>query len=249
MLRDILIGAAAGILANLSGPYSVIGVLVGVGLIVYVIVNWHLRRMAAGKRGVDSWYFISSAMLIAAICLGAACYGLGLRSTLKANEAKQATVNIPDKSTSPAYVANIQLGLSGGGNPTLIVANFESAVSGLMRVYIEYSVLGTELSKPIKIMIANFANTFRGQRLDVTVLRRNYYLDKAGEKHWDFRFGPEGTEQNNSSFMADFKYKTRLIFEGPDGGDQFYNFQIVPPDKIEENWTPKITTQDDIKPW
>ena len=202
-----------------------------------------IASLAATAR--TSWFIALTAFLV-----GGSLFlwtGYFLQSTSEAPPLKR-NMN-SEKSVPAAYVVDVQMGQSGGANPNLITVNFESAISGRIRIYIEHSLLSNEWSKPVKIRIADFADAFRGQRLNVTVLRRNHYLNSTGEKQWDFRFGPEGSEQNNSSFMADFKYKTRLIFEGPDGGDQFYNFQIVQPDKIAEDWVPKIATQDDTKPW
>jgi hypothetical protein len=44
------------------------------------VVGWHRKRILEGKRGVDSWYFITSALILAFFATGVACFAIGLRS-------------------------------------------------------------------------------------------------------------------------------------------------------------------------
>jgi len=62
-----------------------------------VIVSWRRRRIASGKRGVDSWHFI--ALAVAAIAIGAATYGIGLRSSRPPGEAKSRPSLLIEKAT------------------------------------------------------------------------------------------------------------------------------------------------------
>jgi len=56
--------------------------------IVHDVGQWHMKRRAAGMAGLDSWYFIIPCLLIAALAVGAAAYGLGMRSAAAKDDAK-----------------------------------------------------------------------------------------------------------------------------------------------------------------
>jgi hypothetical protein len=81
LARDFLVNMAAGVVGELSSPSGMMGYLVGLGFIIYGVIGWHRKRIAGGKRGVDSWYFIAFAFLVAVIAVGGAAFGIGLRST------------------------------------------------------------------------------------------------------------------------------------------------------------------------
>jgi hypothetical protein len=103
VLRDILINLFAGFLADLSSPHGLIGILISLGFAIYVIASWHRKRIAAGRRGVDSWYFIALSLVVAMIAIGGGAYGIGLRSAA----APQAPKNEPQQTaenpaTAPA---------------------------------------------------------------------------------------------------------------------------------------------------
>ena len=49
---------------------------------MYGIVGWHRRRVAQGRRGVHSWYFIALSCVVAVLAVGGAAYGIGLRSSV-----------------------------------------------------------------------------------------------------------------------------------------------------------------------
>lgn len=75
--REVLVNLTAGAVGELGGMISYIASL---GLAVWLIISWHRKRRAEGKRAVDSWYFISASLLVALLSVGAAAYGLALRS-------------------------------------------------------------------------------------------------------------------------------------------------------------------------
>jgi hypothetical protein len=83
VFRDILVNLFASALADLSSPHGMIGILISLGLAIYMIVGRHRRHIAGGRRGVDSWYFIGSCSAIAVVAIVGAAYGIGLRSSNK----------------------------------------------------------------------------------------------------------------------------------------------------------------------
>lgn len=87
VFREFLVNLGAGVIGELSSPSGMMGYLVAVGFVIVAIVGWHSRRSAAGRRGVDSWYFIALAGLVAAIAIFSAGYGIALRSTTLASPA------------------------------------------------------------------------------------------------------------------------------------------------------------------
>src|SRR6266702_3413973 len=88
VFRELLVNLAATVVADLSSPTGMIGYIFGIGLIVYWLVSWHRKRASQGKRGVGSWYFIALAFFVAATAIGAAAYGIGLRSSNTAGGGK-----------------------------------------------------------------------------------------------------------------------------------------------------------------
>ena len=89
VFREMLVNLAASAVSDLSSPTGMLGYLVGLGCIIYVMIAWHRRMMAKGKRGMGSWYFIVSALIVAGIAIAAAGYGIGLRhaTSVQANAA------------------------------------------------------------------------------------------------------------------------------------------------------------------
>jgi hypothetical protein len=80
LAHDFVLGVLASITATLVGPYDMIGFSVAAIFACIGIVRWHRVRLKEGKRGMDSWYFIALSFLVAALAIGAATYGIGLRS-------------------------------------------------------------------------------------------------------------------------------------------------------------------------
>jgi hypothetical protein len=104
VFREFLVNLGASAISELSSPSGMMGFLVALGFIVVAVVGWHSRRVASGKRGVDSWYFIALAAVVAMIAIAGAAYGIGLRSGV-APAVPQADKPI----TAPAPTSSAQL--------------------------------------------------------------------------------------------------------------------------------------------
>lgn len=80
-VREFFINLAADMAAAALSPADMIGYLIALMFAVGWIANWHHKRAASGRSGVDSWYFIALALIIAAVSIAGASYGLGLRTS------------------------------------------------------------------------------------------------------------------------------------------------------------------------
>lgn len=101
VLREFLVNLGASAIGELSSPSGMMGYVVALGLLVFAIVGWHSKRVAAGKRGVDSWYFIALSVVVAIVAVGGAAYGVGLRS------AALTPPSIPTNKSSPRKLHRI----------------------------------------------------------------------------------------------------------------------------------------------
>lgn len=79
-VREFFLNLAANVAAAALSPADMIGYLIALGFVLVWIANWHRKRLAAGKRGMDSWYFIALSLVVAVVAIGGAAYGVGLRS-------------------------------------------------------------------------------------------------------------------------------------------------------------------------
>lgn len=104
--RDFLVNLAAGLVGDLSSPSAMLGYLLTIGFVIYAIIGWHRRRIAGGKRGVDSWYFIALSLVVAGVAIGGAAYGIGLRSSVAPDTGKT--------SSTPTNVSDTHLSLKFG---------------------------------------------------------------------------------------------------------------------------------------
>jgi hypothetical protein len=102
VFREFLVNLGASAISELSSPSGMMGYLVALGFSVVAVVGWHSRRVVSGKRGVDSWYFIALAAVVAIIAIAGAAYGIGLRSAI-ASAVPQADkpVTAPTPTSSP----------------------------------------------------------------------------------------------------------------------------------------------------
>ena len=55
------------------------GFVIALAVTVAWAISWHRRQRAAKKAGMASWTFIILVSLLAALAIGAAGYGLGLK--------------------------------------------------------------------------------------------------------------------------------------------------------------------------
>jgi hypothetical protein len=79
-LRDFGLNVLANIAANTASPIDMIGYAVALAFGLIWLVRWHRKRIAEGKRGMDTWYVISSAGIVTCIAIAIGAYGVGLRS-------------------------------------------------------------------------------------------------------------------------------------------------------------------------
>jgi hypothetical protein len=70
---------AANWTAELFGPKTMIAWLITLAVVIYGAISWHRRQRAAKKQGMASWQFISLCLVISAVGIGGAAFGLGLR--------------------------------------------------------------------------------------------------------------------------------------------------------------------------
>jgi hypothetical protein len=62
--------------------------------------EWHKTKKQNGERGLDSWYVIVPAGLIAVSAFGVFAYGLGSRSSVAATSPQQGTEAVPAKANT-----------------------------------------------------------------------------------------------------------------------------------------------------
>lgn len=135
IFREMLVNLAASAVSEVSSPAGMLGYLLGIGFVVYGVIVWHRKRVAQGKRGVDSGYFISLALVIAVIAFGAGAYGIGLRS---GNPAV----------ASPAHDSDTHLTLKFGGPNSIPVA---TDVANIWRWYALANNLFLTFGRPIDV--------------------------------------------------------------------------------------------------
>src|ERR1700739_4808256 len=86
VFRDLLVNLAATVVGDLSSPTGTISYIVIIGAIALWIIGWHRKMVSQGKRGLDSWYFISLAAVVAIIAIATMAYGIGRRTVGPARE-------------------------------------------------------------------------------------------------------------------------------------------------------------------
>jgi hypothetical protein len=79
-VREFFLNLAANVAAAALSPADMIGYLIALAFVLVWLGSWHRKRIAGRKRGVDSWYFIAFAFIVAVVAIGGAAYGIGLRS-------------------------------------------------------------------------------------------------------------------------------------------------------------------------
>jgi hypothetical protein len=120
LLRDFLVNIAAGMVGDITSPTGIVGFILTLGCIAYGVRTWDRNRREVGKRGMDSWYFISLAFVVAAMAISAGAYGIGLRT---ANQAL---------TSSPTQGADTHLSLNFGQTGTTPQA---TSLSNIWRWY------------------------------------------------------------------------------------------------------------------
>lgn len=94
--RDFFLNLAAGIVGDPREPTGMIGYIIATGVIFIGVRNWHRKRLAEEKRGVDSFYVIALLLGIAAVAIGGACYGVGVRSAAQSAQVQPTSVVTPE---------------------------------------------------------------------------------------------------------------------------------------------------------
>jgi hypothetical protein len=180
--HDFVLGVLASMAASIIGPYDMIGFSVAAIFAFMGIVRWHRARVKEGKRGMDSWYFISLALVIAVACFGVAIYGVGLRSAQSARAASVSS-SAPDSAVVPPSK-------SGVTNSVLVVSRYYSAknkdevAERLDRISTSINVTGEELFKEAEIAI-NRSPWENAEDMGQYVARMNRIIDLYGTMKTD----------------------------------------------------------------
>lgn len=157
--------------------------------------NWHNRRMAEGKEGVDSLYFISSALVLALVAFSVAIYGISLRlpATAAGNGAAaraEASVHSDTLVKPPKFysqrnkndLADALTDLSGILNTT--GDDIVRKTDTLMRMWEHQMVLGGQQKNPDTVSLIKQSKALS----DATVVLNRSIYDDDGflEKHKNY---------------------------------------------------------------
>jgi hypothetical protein len=179
--HDFVLGVLASMAASIIGPYDMIGFSVAAIFAFMGIVRWHRARVKEGKRGMDSWYFISLALVIAVACFGVAIYGVGLRT---AQSARASVPSPPDSAVAPPAQ-------SGATNSVLVASRYYSSknkdevAERLDRISTSINVTGEELFKEAEIAINRSPWDRPDEDLGPYIARMNRVIDLYGTMKTD----------------------------------------------------------------
>jgi hypothetical protein len=123
--RDFIVNWTAGAVNDLSSPSGMVGFAVTFGFVVYGVISWHRKHITAGKRGMDSWFFIAPALIVAVASIALAAYGIGLR----ASTAVAAAAGSPSAASLPTGAATAATVSTSDGGP-IAVQNFLAIEGG-----------------------------------------------------------------------------------------------------------------------
>jgi hypothetical protein len=180
LAHDFVLGVLASITASIISPYDMIGFSVAVIFAFVGVVRWHRTRIKEGKRGMDSWYFISLVFLIAIACFGVGIYGVGLRTAQPARASAQPQ---PDS----AAASPVQ---SGVPNSVLVASRYyssknkEEVAERLDRISTSINVTGEELFKEAEIAI-NSSPWESAPDMGPYIARMNHIIDLSGAMKTD----------------------------------------------------------------
>ncbi len=84
---DFIANLLASWVAELLTPTGMSGLAIAVAVTIAWTISWHRRQRASGQLGMASWYFIVPCLVIAALAIAGASYGLGLHSAFPSPKA------------------------------------------------------------------------------------------------------------------------------------------------------------------
>jgi hypothetical protein len=179
--HDFVLGVLASITASIIGPYDLIGFSAAAIFAFIGIIRWHRTRVKEGKRGMDSWYFISLALVVAVACFGVAIYGAGLRT------AQPVRASVP----SPLDNAIAQPAQSGPTNSVLVASRYYSSknkdevAERLDRISTSINATGEDLFKEAEIAINRSPWDRPNEDLSPYIARMNHIIDLYGTMKTD----------------------------------------------------------------
>jgi hypothetical protein len=185
LVRDFLVNLAAGAVGELSSPSGgMTSYLIALGFLAFGVVGWHRKRISVGKRGMDSWYFIALAVVVAIGAIGAAAYGIGLRSSLaSAASVESQPARVPAANSSAAE-----------SNSQKQIAELQKELTVAQEANIRFAILGrreklqlflNDLPQNLK-MIEGYASTvfqYKGQPVTITGFKPKQWAIDA-ERRW-----------------------------------------------------------------
>jgi hypothetical protein len=229
-----LLAMAAQVSGYASPTIAILLAMAGtIWLIGHWVHKWHLRRITAGKAGVDPSRIIAVCLVGAALLLmGAAGTYIWQQFLSRAASQEAGGRNAISK---VEFARNEIIGsysLYDPARPQLVtyVADLIS-MGDRLRVFVDYSLqvpntIGLSGWTNInRIQIADFKDYVRGQRLTVHVLSR--YED--GNNKNLMRWGAQEAEppDNEHKFALVNTYRARIVITGSDGKEQHRYFYIV----------------------
>jgi hypothetical protein len=223
-LRDFFLNIAANVAANAFNPTDVIGYAVGLVFAIAWVIHWHRKRVAIGRRGMDSWYFIALSLVIAGIGIGGAAYGVGFRSA-------RVDTSAQTKSALPMAAGLIKdPHIDWDDKDRISLQGRFMRSGGPVTVYVTYGqtggdqrpVIGGSLAVEPRIKIGSLAHFDHDERVNVAIghvvaVEGNQQIIQWGEP-----------EQNNTKVGITWgSYFGSVIFVWPDGSEEPYSFAIV----------------------
>lgn len=215
LVRDFLVNMAASAAGEISSPTGMTLYVVALCCTIYAIINWHRKRKAQDKRGMDSWYFIAFSGVVAAAAIGVTAYGVGLRKS-----SPESVTHIQ----RGEFLKNLSLVFEGGGSDKLLfLTGTYVGPSEPRRVVID--VAGDTLSVGIltprrTIPIDTISSKVRNEPVKVQLISKH----DAGTHRFYWGTSPD---TNLSNYVTRGPSKVRVSIIAPNEISQDYYFVLV----------------------
>jgi hypothetical protein len=135
------------------------------------------------------------------------------------------------ENTAPiARDVNIYWVPSNGSETPVVRCQFSMlADEDRLRIFVDYSIMrGTQvISEEPRYLVAERRDVYKGQKVDIAVLRLGEFGGKQFP-HKELHWGEIGPMDQSRPFVAEFDYKSDLVFIGHDGVEQRYKFRLIP---------------------
>jgi hypothetical protein len=221
-VREFILNVAANIAASALSPVDMLGYLIALGFVVFWVAGWHRKRMAKGKRGVDSWYFIALTFIVAALAIGGAAYGLGLRSVVSGEIPNKAITSVAQPVTAQPqsqFIKNISL-QSDLRSPLQLSARYAVTDQRLQLFVDIFHSPDNPKSNFQRFKIKDFVDVVDNVQFIVGLLSADPILPPSNEFYW-------GDVSLKNSIM-DAQTFARLVILGPSGTPpQYFYFKAV----------------------